>query len=246
MTYDSYDHFETTPRTRSSGFAWGDLPEVLPVLPCGELTLIRIRGEDPSRAWRHTVSSLIDDMIGNRVSVRYVPVDGTQSDDITNLYQRHQMSGRFDPIVDHDLYVSALRDNGGGYPYGCGIPTLYNIRQALVAEGVKAEQALLVLDHFQRARPFRAEGTRTYPSGVPIDEGDADVWRTESVHYFARDRAAAPTVLVWHDNRAARPEAFTALTHRARLVVEHSITDKDTDLIRVHIRRDLLDGWPSQ
>jgi hypothetical protein len=185
-------------------------------------------------------------MMSNRVPVRYVSVDGTESQDITNLHERHRLSGRFGPIIDHDLYVSALRDNGGGYDYGCGIPTLYNVRQAFAAEGGNPEQGLLILDHFQRARPFRAEGRPTYPSRVPIDDDDADIWRTESVHYFARDRPSAPTVLVWHDHLVERRGAFKALTHRARLIIEHAVTEADADLIRVHIDRGLLEGWPAR
>lgn len=242
MTYVSVqrDEPKSVPAEPKMLWRFDEFPGVLSSLPCGELTLLRVEGEDVSRAWWGTVGRLVEDTLiaGRRVDI--VDVDGADHEDLKTLVDRNEGSGRLNLIDDSDVRVSAWHRDLRPHDYMCNVPTMHNVEVGLRRTGGWDGPSLLVLNHFQRARPWRAEGDPTYPGSRSVSPAAMDLERAGQIHGLARRRRDAPTVVVWHARQVGWPGAWNALVDDTRLVLMHEPNAVGTDVIRAFVRHDLL------
>jgi hypothetical protein len=218
----------------------GEFPGLLSSLPCGEVTLLKVDGPDVSLAWWETVGRLVEDSltVGRRVDV--VDVDGTAHEDLRTLVDRNEGSGLLGVIDDSDVRVSAWHRGLRPHDYTCNVPTLHNVEVGLRRTGGYGP-SVLILDQFQRARPWRAEGDPTYPGSGSVPSALLDVERAGQIHGLARRRKDSPTVVVWSGARVRRPGAWNALLDDSRLVLTHRWDGGGEGTIWAYLREDLVE-----
>jgi hypothetical protein len=214
-------------------------PGIAQSLPKGELTLIRIGNGQSSEAWWGTVGFLIDQALSQGQQVDLVRVDGALTNDLRELVDWNEGSGLLNVIDDSDVLVSPWHQHLRPHGYRCNIPTLHIVHAAL-EQRAASETSLLVLDHFQRARPWRGEGETTYRDASRIDPLLVAQERAGQIHAFARMRRHAPTVAVWHSEQVLPAETVHALVDDTRLSLEHGSDGAGTGYLRAFVRGDLV------
>lgn len=228
-----------TVSSRENPWSLEAFPGVLPVLPHGELTVIRIRDDEGSTAWWGTVGRLIEEALTAGQTVDLVRVDGVVTEDLQQMIDWNDGSGLLNVIDDADLVVRPWHQHLRGHGYACNVPTLHNVHAAIGPVGSNQAGRLLVLDHFQRARPWGGESAPTYPGAATIDPSLIDQERAGQIHALARLRRHAPTVVVWHNSVVGRPEALDSLLDDTRLALEYATDADGRGFIRAFVRKDL-------
>ena len=190
----------STPTNTESVWAWDLISDVVPSLPCGAVTLIVLSEENPLTSHAATVGDLMTTLVMTEKRFAYVVVgepDSDMTEGLVATLNEEASEGRVIAYIDRDYKVMARLGDGGGYIYPCGIPSLDNVDRFLAADQHGADR-LVILDGFERARPYRADGLKVIPEGVPMSADDIDAWRTADLRAFAQARPYAPTVVVWH------------------------------------------------
>ena len=201
-----------------------DLPRdlhVVPDLPCGVVTLIVLLGDDAEQSHQATVGDLLVSMLEQNLPVTYAAVDyapGHLADNAANHFDGVD-DALASVVIDQDYTVTSRLDDGNGDTYPHDIPTLDAVGFHLAKAGANSDRRLVILDGFERARPYRADGPCLIPSRVPHDAEDVDAWRTADLRAFARSRPNAPTVVIWHGNGVQRPEAKRSIGDAAEVLV---------------------------
>lgn len=187
------------PSARPASWVWAQISNVVPELPCGAITLILLLGKSPESQHERTVQDLVGCMLDQGLPLTYVAVDyapGGLADKvgpgIVGMGDDNAQA-----IVDLDHTVVARMGDGSSYPYQCGLPTLEAVDLRLAQEGDGGGR-LVILDGFERARPYRAAGDSLIPAHIPLTAEDVDTWRSVDVLDFAQARPLAPTVVVWN------------------------------------------------
>ncbi|MFW5469531.1 hypothetical protein ACOCJ4_05735 [Knoellia sp. CPCC 206435] len=215
-------------------------PGILPALPHGELTLILFRASTSSAAWWGIVGRLIEDALNAGQRVDLVRVDGVMNDDLRAMIDWNDGSGLLHVIDDTDLDVMPWHQELRPHTYQCKVPTLHNVNAVLGPLKSNPRPSMLILDHFQRARPWRGEGPPTYPDGVNLPPSPVDEDRAAQVHAYARYRKDAPTVVVWHGEHVTRRDTVDPLLLDTRLIIEPAIDAQGMGYARALVRNDLI------
>lgn len=169
---------------------WEQISSVVPELPCGAITLILLLGRDPQQQHERTVEDLAASLLEQSMPLTYVAVDYAPGHLGENLGRR--LDGVSDDlagtVIDTDYTVMARTGNGVGHVYGCGLPSLDVVGIGLAQAG-DADQRLVILDGFQRARPYRSEGGSVIPAHVSLTSDEVDAWRSADLREFALSRS---------------------------------------------------------
>lgn len=226
----------SSPSDNPSRWPWDLIADAVPALPCGAVTLIAISDDHPFQSHTATVGDLMSTMARGRNPLAHVAVgesDGVTAERFAQSLNE-ETNGLVAAYVDRDYKVMARLGDGGGYVYSCGIPSLDNVERFLAAEDPGAER-LVILDGFERARPYPAAGPSPIPDGVPATPEDLDAWRTADLRAFAAARPHVPTVVVWHGAEVEREGAKRSIGEAADLVLLHKV-GHDRDWLSVSVR----------
>lgn len=224
-----------------SPWIWGLICGEVPHLPCGAITLIRIR-ESHQESWELTVGDLVFCILRNGFPTVFVASGGALTSQADAL-AGHGQDGALLAVPDHDYRVHARLDDGNGYIYSLGSPTLDGAAFVIDAHEQQHGPALVVLDRFVHARPYQAVGTQSVPAHLRISGEGMHQWRAQDVRQFAVNRPDAPTVVVWHEAEVAA-DATQAMIDVATVVIEHLRFPVDEDRIAVSARATLDQALP--
>jgi hypothetical protein len=239
MCHDQVPGKPATPYSRSNdlheSWLWPQIANVVAALPCGGITLILLLGKDPEQQHERIVEDLIGATLDQGLPLTYVAVDYTPGGLADNVGPRIAGIGddNAQTIIDLDHTVAARMGDGSCYPYQCGLPTLEAVELRLAQEG-DAGRRLVILDGFERARPYRAVGDSLIPAHVPLTARDIDTWRSVDLLDFARARPSAPTVVVWNGEAIQSDATKVSIGSVAQVVIA---LDVGLDIVTVNTRR---------
>jgi hypothetical protein len=226
----------SAPSESASSWRWDLIADAVPALPCGVVTLIAISDDHPFESHTATVGDLMATLFARTERFAYVVV-GDQDGPMTEVFAQtlnEEQDGLAVAYVDRDYKVMARLGDGGGHVYSCGIPSLDNVERFLAAED-PAQERLVILDGFERARPYPAAGPSAVPDGVPVSPYDLDAWRTADLRAFAAARPNVPTVVVWHGAEVEREGAKRSIGDASDVVLLHMVGE-DRDWLSVNVR----------
>lgn len=227
---------ESTPSQPSAPWAWDLIAHVVPELPCGAVTVIVLNDEHPFASHEALVGDLMVTMLDRHRRFAFVSVGDpdTEMAEVLAHTLNDEAAGRVIGYVDRDYKVTARLGDGGGFIYSCGIPTLDNVERFL-ADGDEGKERLVILDGFERARPYAAVGPSLIPNTAPLSADDVDAWRSADLRAFAQSRPNAPTVVVWHGANVERDSAKRSIGDAADLVLMHRVSEEH-DWLTVSVR----------
>jgi len=235
---DASTQTEANPKHLKSPWTWDLIKEKVPALPCGAVTLIVLYGDDPWwSSHAATVGDLIKSVMATQQRMAYVGL-GDPGPWVelfaAVLNGTHGSDDQVIAHVDRDHKVMARLGDGTGLQYSCGVPTLDNVDTFLAGDEYTDER-LLILDGFERARPYAADGPLLIPAAVPMTGEDIDAWRAADLRAFAASRPNAPTVVVWTSTAAQSPETKRSIGDAADVMV-HYIAREEGDGLAVTVR----------
>lgn len=209
-------------------WAWDLIADVVAELPCGAVTAIVLTDDDPVRSHAATVGDLMATLLDGQRPFAHVSVGDPKSgmaEVFADAVNEEQNDGQVAAYVDRDYKVMARLGDGGGCVYPCGIPSLDNVERFLAADD-RGHERLVILDGFERARPYRAVGASLVPDGLPLSVEDVDAWRSADLRAFAASRPDVPTVVVWHSADVERDGAKRSIGDAADLLLLHKMGDE--------------------
>lgn len=201
------------PSQQGSPWPWALIAEVLPGLPCGALTLLLIDENNPCASHDATLLDLMAAMVEQNRPITHVAVGGPDDevllDDLSRTVNA-EGQGRMRAFVDR----APKADGSGGK-----VSTLVNVANFLARVEGEGEQSLVVLDGFERARPYPAAGSGSMSRTARTRR--ANKQRTAELRDFARSRPNAPTVVVWHGSTTVAPEVKRSMGDAADVLLMH-------------------------